>query len=58
MVEAIISYLALLLVIAGHVFWADNQNLTGTLEQLSVIAERPTSDRAGPAFAPREFTIA
>jgi hypothetical protein len=43
MVEAIISYIAMLLLIAGHIFWTEKQNLTGTVQPLSVIAERPLS---------------
>jgi hypothetical protein len=56
MVEAIISYIAMLLLIAGHIFWGDNRNLTGTVQQLPVIAERPLSRSAGPIGAPRGFT--
>ena len=58
MMEAIISYMALLRLIAGHIFRGDNQNLTGTVQPRFVIAERPISGPAGPIAAPRGSTRA
>ncbi len=58
MVEAIISYVARWLPIAGHIFWGDNPNVTGTVQPLCVIAERPIWGPAGPIGAPGGFTRA